>query len=222
MKLSEILNRYYVLPANQSELISFSTKDHPEHGKIIVISWTDSTTLTTFCQEFVDQEVDTDLGDMFHYKGQFNVTPIGDGGPVAFIALDTVPLSQPPVRHAIIHCDNCGCDWLDNGLNPIGCPYCKLTADTKILVAERDALEAKIERLHEQLRRETERRWEGNLRAAQEYVEDMRDMLKEAAQICKDLDDEAQVKEGRLACGAECAAAIADLAARMNVSFERV
>ena len=29
---------------------------------------------------------------------------------------------------AIIHCDNCGCDWLDNGLNPVGCPYCKQTA----------------------------------------------------------------------------------------------
>lgn len=26
---------------------------------------------------------------------------------------------------AITHCDNCGCDWLDNGLNPVGCPYCK-------------------------------------------------------------------------------------------------
>lgn len=26
---------------------------------------------------------------------------------------------------AIVNCDNCGCDWLDNGLNPIGCPYCK-------------------------------------------------------------------------------------------------
>lgn len=29
---------------------------------------------------------------------------------------------------AITNCDNCGCDWLDNGLNPIGCPYCKLPA----------------------------------------------------------------------------------------------
>ena len=36
---------------------------------------------------------------------------------------------------AITHCDNCGCDWLDNGLNPAECPYCEL-------------------------RRETERRWE--------------------------------------------------------------
>ena len=26
---------------------------------------------------------------------------------------------------AITHCDNCGFDWLDNGLNPVGCPYCK-------------------------------------------------------------------------------------------------
>lgn len=97
---------------------------------------------------------------------------------------------------ATTHCDNCGCDWLDNGLNPVGCPYCEL-------------------------RRETERRWEGNRRAAQEYVEDMRGVLKEAAQICKDLDDEALAKESRLACGAECAAAIADLAARMNVPFGR-
>ena len=71
-----------------------------------------------------------------------------------------------------------------------------------------------------ELRRETERRREGNRRAAQEYVEDMRDVLREAAQICKDLDEEALAKEGRLACGAECAGAIADLAVRWNVPFE--
>ena len=29
---------------------------------------------------------------------------------------------------AITHCDNCGCSWLDDGLNPIGCPYCKQPA----------------------------------------------------------------------------------------------
>ena len=39
---------------------------------------------------------------------------------------------------AIIHCHGCGCDWIDNGLNPVGCPYCKL-------------------------RREAERRWEGKM-----------------------------------------------------------
>jgi hypothetical protein len=32
---------------------------------------------------------------------------------------------------AITHCDNCGCDWLDNGLNPVGCPYCKLSAEAE-------------------------------------------------------------------------------------------
>jgi predicted Zn-ribbon and HTH transcriptional regulator len=53
---------------------------------------------------------------------------------------------------AITHCDNCGCDWLDNGLNPVGCPYCKQSAEAKILVAERDALEAENERLREALK----------------------------------------------------------------------
>ena len=32
---------------------------------------------------------------------------------------------------AITHCEWCGCDWLDNGLNPIGCPYCKLRQDSR-------------------------------------------------------------------------------------------
>lgn len=42
---------------------------------------------------------------------------------------------QPAAHPAITHCDNCGCDWLDNGLNPIGCPYCKKPApDVYVLV----------------------------------------------------------------------------------------
>lgn len=32
-----------------------------------------------------------------------------------------------------MNCDNCGCDWLDNGLNPIGCPYCKQNSLRKAL-----------------------------------------------------------------------------------------
>lgn len=33
----------------------------------------------------------------------------------------------PTATHpAITHCERCGCDWLDNGLNPVGCPYCKI------------------------------------------------------------------------------------------------
>jgi len=92
-------------------------------------------------------------------------------------------------------------------------------SDPVLFAALTDAA-AVIRDLMRELRRETERRWEGNRRAAQEYVDDMRDVLKEAARVCNDLDDEALAKEGRLACGAECAAAIADLAARMNVPFE--
>lgn len=40
---------------------------------------------------------------------------------------------------AITHCDNCGCDWLDNGLNPVGCPYCKAEteASRRTLTKER-------------------------------------------------------------------------------------
>lgn len=45
---------------------------------------------------------------------------------------------------AITHCDNCGCDWLDNGLNPIGCPYCKLSAETEALRAEVERLAAAV------------------------------------------------------------------------------
>lgn len=53
---------------------------------------------------------------------------------------------KPAVHPAITHCDNCGCDWLDNGLNPIGCPYCKQHAAASIQ-AEIKALRAEVERL---------------------------------------------------------------------------
>lgn len=33
--------------------------------------------------------------------------------------------SKTVVHPGVVFCENCGCDWLDNGLNPIGCPYCK-------------------------------------------------------------------------------------------------
>jgi len=37
-------------------------------------------------------------------------------------------------RHT--HCDNCGCTWLDDGLNPIGCPYCRPALDLDALARE--------------------------------------------------------------------------------------
>ena len=42
---------------------------------------------------------------------------------------DADPVKGP--NPAITHCDGCGCDWLDNGLNPVGCPYCELRADVE-------------------------------------------------------------------------------------------
>lgn len=53
---------------------------------------------------------------------------------------------------AITHCDNCGCDWLDNGLNPIGCPYCKLSAETEALRESLAALKAENEMLRKVLK----------------------------------------------------------------------
>lgn len=60
-------------------------------------------------------------------------------------------LLRKAVHPAITHCEECGCDWLDNGLNPVGCPYCKQSADAKILVAERDELEAENEALRKEV-----------------------------------------------------------------------
>lgn len=63
-----------------------------------------------------------------------SVTRHDDG--VIEVVIDHWP-KQPAVHPAITHCDNCGCDWLDNGLNPVGCPYCKQNAWRAAFVAER-------------------------------------------------------------------------------------
>lgn len=55
----------------------------------------------------------------------------------ARVKVDTALAQQPAAHPAITHCDNCGLDWLDNGLNPIGCPYCKQYAWRAAYVAER-------------------------------------------------------------------------------------
>ena len=34
------------------------------------------------------------------------------------------------------HCDDCGLTWLDDGLNPLGCPYCKDSAPAPAVPAE--------------------------------------------------------------------------------------
>ena len=44
--------------------------------------------------------------------------------------IETIPLYAAPVpapHKGATHCDDCGLTWLDDGLNPLGCPYCKDT-----------------------------------------------------------------------------------------------
>ena len=36
------------------------------------------------------------------------------------------------------HCDTCGLTWIDDGLNTVGCPYCKIT-ELKDLISELNA-----------------------------------------------------------------------------------
>ena len=43
----------------------------------------------------------------------------------------TMPLYAAPVpapHKGATHCGDCGLTWLDDGLNPLGCPYCKVSA----------------------------------------------------------------------------------------------
>ena len=44
---------------------------------------------------------------------------------MAFTKEPTTPLYAAPKPHpSHTHCDNCGLTWLDDGLNPLHCPYC--------------------------------------------------------------------------------------------------
>ena len=92
MLLSEIVRRFFVLPLNHSEIASFGTEDHPGLGEIIVLTWSDSATGLSYRQEFEDQAVEKDAE-----RGLFCVTTI-DGDHVAFIALDSVDLTNAESR----------------------------------------------------------------------------------------------------------------------------
>lgn len=66
----------------------------------------------------------------------------------------------------ITHCEECGCDWLDNGLNPVGCPYCKLGLGT-----ERE-LKEWIERGRTEEEKAAALKWLEDMRGASEYRAD--------------------------------------------------
>jgi len=63
---------------------------------------------------------------------------------------------------------------------------------------------------------------QAEVEALRAEVKRLRDVLEEAVRACRDLDDEALAREGRLACGAECAAAIEDLVAESEPLRARV
>ena len=58
----------------------------------------------------------------------------------------TMPLYASPVpapHKGATHCDDCGLTWLDDGLNPLGCPYCKDATPAPAVPAEIMALSKK-------------------------------------------------------------------------------
>ena len=59
--------------------------------------------------------------------------------PKGATILETVPLFAAPVpapHKGATHCDDCGLTWLDDGLNPLWCPYCKVSAPAPAVPAE--------------------------------------------------------------------------------------
>lgn len=91
MKLSEVLNRFYVIPLGQSEIVGFEgDHDDPDLGEVITITWTDPEDGEEYRQEFTDQDIQIE-GPI---KGQFLVRQIDDEELVGFIALDGVDLEK--------------------------------------------------------------------------------------------------------------------------------
>lgn len=90
MKLSEVLDRYYVLPFGQSEFVGWyqsSQDDDPYIEPPLVVEWNDSDTGEHHSQEFRDQVIEKGQ------QGTFTVTTT-DGETVAFIALTYVDLED--------------------------------------------------------------------------------------------------------------------------------
>lgn len=79
LKLSEVLDRYYVLPFGQSEIVGW----HETSDSKLVVEWKDSDTFDTHFQEFDEQVINVGGNAT---QGMFAVTTT-DGETVAFIAL---------------------------------------------------------------------------------------------------------------------------------------
>lgn len=86
LKLSEVLDRYYVLPFGQSEIVGW----HETSDSKLVVEWKDSDTFDTHSQEFDDQPIRPMSNTT---QGMFAVTTT-DGETVAFIALTGANLEE--------------------------------------------------------------------------------------------------------------------------------
>lgn len=88
MKFSTVLNAYWVMPLNQSELVGFTIDQEPDDGEAtITVSWKDSDTGHEHFQSFDDQEVVAHQEDgSTRLDGAFTVKT-ADGETVAFLAL---------------------------------------------------------------------------------------------------------------------------------------
>lgn len=86
MKLSEVLERFYVIPLGQSEIVGFDRIE----DNLITITWTDPEDGQQYREEFADQDIQI----MGPIKGQFLVQQINDEDLVGFIALDGVDLEK--------------------------------------------------------------------------------------------------------------------------------
>jgi hypothetical protein len=92
MLLSEVLNKFYVLPLGQSEIVDYQLITADQTGNVSepcwLISWTDSDTLDKYEQEFHDQEIQ--FGELSQtHPGEFFVND-RDGEACGFLALDGV------------------------------------------------------------------------------------------------------------------------------------
>lgn len=91
MKFSTVLNAYWVMPLNQSELVGFTINEEPDDGEAnITVSWKDSDTGGEHFQSFDDQEVVAHQEDgSTSLDGVFTVKT-SEGETVAFLALTRV------------------------------------------------------------------------------------------------------------------------------------
>lgn len=91
LKLSEVLDRYYVLPFGQSEIVGwYYALEEDDVSHVIVVEWADIDRMETYNQEFYDQPIRPMSNTT---QGMFAVTTT-DGETVAFIALTGANLEE--------------------------------------------------------------------------------------------------------------------------------